>query len=601
MTDAAANSVVVQRAAYRRYNATTNISYIMSQMTDVALRLVRRGLPANFFQSVTVLSEDQAVREQRRLEENLRTEFQRPNPALSVNPSYVIDHSISEPQDPWTHIATREGKMFDLIGKYPHIFADLENERAMFVLPKRHKATFEVSIRLESQQAGWDMLSYLKHAYLFDSLFYVNGEPMAAVIPNVMVAALARQYDLNPMTNPEHRAAFAAILDRHSRTFIGDVVDPSKKRSYYVFKFMQNILVKMSTPTAEYTRKGQEAKLAEVRFTIEMEASLPTNFAVECMEPDDAVGEVLDQMAGRDHPVIRINAFRIPPIMEFEGRKLLFHKGFVTDAPNTSGFTRRTLEDRERAIGPVASAAFADGLAAPLEILRLTDGDTFSRGSYSVDGGPAVASQRILSGAGGWVLRMPLELDGRGAPFTLSALVASDTPELSVGFKVEGYPGARVRINDPRNPHRIDLDFAAPKADPWLYVALPDGGAGSTVDIMELSIRRLLKVVHSTSRDDAIDLSGVMPEPISAAAAYTLARGGDPSSYLTVYVAHSGISHERVPASDVSMDWSTMIMTIRNPLFNSTHYVSIYADMPAFKAALVALDPARAADYRTVD
>jgi hypothetical protein len=98
-----------------------------------------------------------------------------------------------------------------------------------------------------------------------------------------------------------------------------------------------------------------------------------------------------------------------------------------------------------------------------------------------------------------------------------------------------------------------------------------------------------------------LDLSDVMPEVIKSVLTYMLANNIDPDSYFYVHVAPHDISHEAVAQVDLSMDWNTMILTITNPLFNSTHYVSIYADMTRFKAILVAIDPSRAANYRTVD
>jgi len=593
---------------YRRYNATTNISYILSQMTDVAVRLVRQRFPRDFFQSVTVLSEDQAVREQRRLEENLRTEFQRPNPALSVNPSYVLDNSLVEPNDPWMHMATRQGKMFELVGKYPHVFSDMENERALFTLPKRHKATFEVAIRVESQQQGWDVLSFLKHGYLFDSYFYITGESMAAVIPNITVLALASSYGLNPLIEPD-RTQFTALMDEHTRTFVSDVVDPAKKKSYYMFRFVQNILTRMSMPSADYSRRGQEARLAEIRFGIEMEASLPTNYAVECKDSKDSTGELLDGMEKNFYPTIRINAFRIPPLLEMDGKKLVFHKGFITDAPNTSGFTERSLDDTEVALGEVADLEFTGDppveLAGPLEVMRSTPGDEFSRNEWlPLDAGSGdvpVITQRVRSVDGAWVLRMKLDLKAIAEPYTLSAVASTSEPEVSIGFKVEGYAGARLRLNDPDIMHHMEVDFSAPSKDPWLYIALPDDSRGADIDIASLSVKRLLRIVHSTSRDDILYLSEVMAHPVKVAVAYSLEHGEDPGSYLMVHVVHHSLAHEPVPQEDLSMDWETMALTIRNPLFNSTHYVSIYANMIRFKAIHVAINPEKAADYRTAD
>jgi hypothetical protein len=321
----------------RLVTVQTGISSVVGQATSAMSNYIINSFPLNFFKTYLVLTEDEAIREYRRLAEKRDlNEFKRRNPVLSILPDYSIENTVHEPHEDWKHVLKFGHTAKNLINHYPTFFVDVQNDKYGFVLPKRHRVNMEINIRVESRMVMWDVLSYLKHLHIFENYFYLNKIPMSCVIPNQIVYALAYEYGLD-LHQRNDRNEFLSILRSNSYNSIDEIVDPAKNNSFYILRFYPNFLVRMNAPSAEAIKRNQSNFNGEVKFSLETEFSCPTNFITEFTPVRDEFGHVIDLNEFDESSYTRRYTIpNVPPIIELDnGRKIIFFKGFITDATGT--------------------------------------------------------------------------------------------------------------------------------------------------------------------------------------------------------------------------------------------------------------------------
>jgi len=576
------------------FTATGNVSYALSQAAKVLVDFFVRKFPKGYFRDYSVGTESFSVREQRRLEEAKGGEFVRPTPCLSIRPVYTLEETIPENpiENRWKHVAMNHGPVHDLQGNYQHIFFDTEEERYVFTLPKFHRFNFDVSVRTDGEMAMWDAMAWLKHGLIFNEFFYLNRYPMAVVIPNVIVWALAGEYGLN-MEDPADRADFLGVLRKGSHQRINEVVDPAKARPYYVFGYTANLMVKFeSLPTGEVQEQEQSRSRGEIGFSGQMQFHTPTNFAVETRGFDPSYGEVIDDLAREQlTPSISIERLVTPPPFQLEdGRRMVFFKGFVTEAPATTDESVPVLGP-EKNPWPIRGGAFVDNgpglvLAEGWNAGIGAAGTSFSEETSFVDV-EGESTQLCDSSDGEFEVQSnDFSFTKRNRRHRIRIRAACDVNRARFDVVTGNYESeqvtSRIEFSWPSRYQTFELTVPAPAGTCSLTIR-PSGPGPCRLWLAEVSVVDMLGTVLSTLTEDLVHLSGHLGPDLEEVIDRNIEDGTDNDAFFAVRVIQKGSDY--LDQSRLSMDWEKRVLTVQNPLFNTTHYVAMYADLELFKAA----------------
>ena len=560
--------------------ASPNVSFVLSQASDVLWRHISPKFASGFFKSRVFLTEDFAARRARDLAEGRNKtaaqEIIRPNPAISFRPTYSVDPTDTvEPHDNWMHIAKREGLIRELRGVYPHIYSDIENDRWVFALPKRKKMTIDVKIRVDSELMAWDTLDVLKNMFITGEPFYLNDIPMQAVVPWRIIRVLALEcgYDL---TDATARSEFTTVLRRGSYSRFSRVVDPAKGQDFYTFYFEPNFLMKFSTPTMDGVEKsGKSTKHSIVGFTAELEFSSPTNFAIEVGDdlPDEE-GNVYNETSRH----VEFSSYTIPPVLELEsGRKIIFFQGFMTDPPDTEDLTVPVYGPEK---GPGATVEpYVDSAPDGWSVV-LNTGSTAEEDAVTLH--DTVSTWAITDGGAGFTLVSDdVDFEGRRASHRVVIVASCNTHNhilvLSDGMRRV----AKLTFDQPNVFQTFTIDFEA-QGPMGSIVLEPDTPVdGAIVNVASASIKMVTGTVETTSTEDFVHLSGVLDPKVDAVIQYNLDQGIDNDAFFEILVLQGSVG--AVDDADLSMDWENRVLTVSNPRFNWTHYVGLYAYLDQFR------------------
>lgn len=578
------------------FTATGNISYVLSQTARVLSDFFIRKFPHGYFKDVVIGSESISVREQRHLEERQTTdkvsdEFIRKTPALSIKPIYTMEETISEnpTENKWKHIAMNHGHLNEMAGSYPHIFFDEKYDRYAFTLPKFHRLNFEVAIRTDGEMSMWDAMSWLKHGVIFNEFFYMNRHPMSAVIPNIIVYALAGEYDMD-LEDETDRASFLEVLRGSSRQAINEIVDPSKARPFYIFNYTSNLLLKFdSLPSGELQEQDQSKSRGEITFSGQVQFHTPTNFAVETRDFDPSYGEVIEDVLRESlTPSVAVTRLAISPKSELEdGKQLVFFKGFVTEAPASTDQSVPVYGD-EKNPWPIKGSTFIDNGPG----LVLVDGwnggigalnTVFAEETTFVDvEGESV--QLIESTDGVFEFQSnDINFDRRRRRHKVVIRAACDIERMEFDVIFGNYEAeqflSRFRFTWPSKYQTFELGIPIPN-DICSITIKPTVQQACKLWLAEVSVVPRFGTVLTTLTEDLVHLRGhlgLVENVIDS----NIAAGTDNDVFFGIRVIQKGADY--LDQSKLSMDWEEKILTVQNPFFNTTHYVALYADLKQFK------------------
>jgi len=575
------------------YLSTSNISSVLSQVTGEVRDHMLTMFPKNYFKDIIIRSEDQSVADSKNMEEGRGTEFMKRTPALSILPVYSLDPSYGEDpsHDPWMNLAKMEGRLNELHGHYPVVFSDLNEDNHIFTLAKKHKMTFDVSMRVNTELEMWDCMSLIKNSIDHDQLFYLKAN-LAVIIPNVIIYAIATQYDLN-LNNTEDREEFLEILQNKSYYKISHIIDPSKGDMFYTFNFPSNVLTKISLPSGSRNKKDFSTIGTEITLSVETQMSIPTNFVAEAAEISDEYGEVLEGIKDNENTLVRsFTAIVTPPPPQLEnGKSLVFYKGFVTDAPDLEE-KELTILSEELALNNLSSEVFINNTP---NITLLKDIDLMET-SIDVIYSPdilesGISVQKITVDDGKFKIRLTntdivkknreceLEITSmcnrRGEKLNLSFGKSSHTLEFTQPHQIQKFKFdclSAINVNDVilsfDNMYNTDFD-------------LEDKEELKEFWIIDISIKEKLGKTLSTSTEDILDLSGSFNEKVDNLINENIESSIDNNESLDLFVYQK--NGKTLDKNSVNMNWKDKVLTLDNPLFNTTHYLAMYAHLSDLK------------------
>jgi hypothetical protein len=569
--------------------STCNISYFIGQIVSANLQLVCSKFPTNFFKSI-IKDGNQSVEAANSLEENTDEEFLKKVPSLSIVTEYSLD-SVAEENphhNDWMHIFKRRGSLNDLRGIYPVVFSDVQSDKYIFTLPKKHSVKCEFSIRLESKMSMWDVLAVLKHSFPIDSLFYLENSPMVSVIPNSVIYALAGEYDKN-LSLTEENDDFLQILRSGSFFKIDEVIDPSKGNSFFTFNHFTNILNKISMPSGSVNKEGLSESEAVIKFTIESIFDAPTNFAVETETISDEYANVINtidanSVAANVNFTVRFNT---PDEELSTGEKLVFFKGFLTDAPSQKDLEKIQLGEN---ISPIDFSLFItdtdefDYVPIGFEFPEIQEGVLFSK-EETENGNCLTVS--INENSSFELFTNQLTDVKFNKPYNISLNLASSNDYQEISLTVYNINNKEEKqynfeITQNNNFSIAELNnIYLPKGCKFKLSATNNENEQIVISIKSFEIREEFGLVLSTEVEDFLYLETFLSDFLKYAASKNTELGQDNNELFKIKVFQTGKKY--LDSNQIEMDWSNYKLTLSNPLFNTTHYLAIYADLNKLK------------------
>jgi hypothetical protein len=102
--------------------------------------------------------------------------------------------------------------------------------------------------------------------------------------------------------------------------------------------------------------------------------------------------------------------------------------------------------------------------------------------------------------------------------------------------------------------------------------------------IKSIRILPLVGEVQSTTTSDIIYLESILSAEILRVLRQDLNMNRDPSEFFKLTFAQKNVRY--LKDEEVKVDWQKLIVTLRNPAFNKTHYINLYADKAHYNDVL---------------
>jgi hypothetical protein len=572
--------------AERLVIASAYVSNLVSQMTQALIDRIEGKFPQGYFKSLVVHTEDEAIREARRLQEGRnKSEFLRMNPALAVDPTYDLDLAVTEPDDPWMHISKTLGSLKWFEGRYPTVMRDFHNDIAVMALPKRHRVVAQVGMRVEGVMPMWDLVHYVKNSFIFDSLWYMKSVPLQSIIPDSIILTLARAYGLDPSISAD-RDALLKILRQTSKSKVEAIGVPSRGEDFYIFSFYPNVLTKFSNLSQEPTRKGQSNWSGEVRFTAEMDFVAPTNFALIAKDVQDDFGVVETTRGIGGNAISSFTVVNVQPVPVLpDGRQIVYFKRFLTDPPNT-------VDNDRPVLGPEKASGWTDGFSienvaqhvpSGWNILEWSSGLVTAEESVDKDNPDQNTWMLDLYPAGiTSIITDDQYTNARGKRFkiTIRAKTSTLNSEMYVSFgdKEE----RKLEFTQPNVWQEFGFDMYAPAPAMAMNLILKNlsDSEHAIITISYFSVKEMKGLVFSDSEWDNFYLMGLIDPKVDAVIQHNLDNNLSNDDFFGINVYRRG--GFQLPSTDIVADWENRVFSIRNHLYNYVHYLALYADLEEF-------------------
>lgn len=580
------------------FYVTSHLSEGISQATGILRDYVLSFWPSGYFRSIICNNADVSVQQDYEATNVAMGKYIRKLPAFSIKTTMNMDGTVAENpvHDAWMDLYRRNGHLNDFTTSYHMLYRDHENDHFIGTLPKRYHLNFDLALRVESEPQMWDTLAYIKHSIAPEIFFYIN-DWLTAPFPNHVLRLLALQYGLD-MTVDTDRFALLELLQKHCAQRVDMVTNPQTGESVFTHTYGQNILVKFNQATGDVQRKNLSVTFADIKMTAIMQLVLCTNYGVTLSGNPAEYGELLPALEGTmdEPPSFHLTVNRYQPKEQLpDGRQLIFSKGFVSDQPEIYG-AREPIYDQPTFIAPLSDAtAYTELPDSTADFpLWVPQGLTLkTQGAVSAIYNDERAGWQILlhePDSAVIVLAESVFLGRRGKSYVVE--LAAQTNRAGVGIEIntveqrsayrlteQGYSqkiAAELYVRNKKN--RLVLKWKNAPYDPVVHT--------TPLDLTFRSIRvlPLLSVIQSTKTTDILYLGSILGEEMLAVWSYLLENKIDPATVFTFLISQKDKKH--LEPHEFTVDWEQRTITLLNPLFNYTHYLSLYADRQQYNDVL---------------
>jgi hypothetical protein len=174
--------------------------------------------------------------------------------------------------------------------------------------------------------------------------------------------------------------------------------------------------------------------------------------------------------------------------------------------------------------------------------------------------------------------------NSQSIPFMVKLRAMCDTANATVEASF-GADSRTLEFTQPLVFQDFEMEIRSP-AEAMAMTLSAEGVVG--LNIASLSVRRMDGLVYSDPDYDYLYLARLIDPKILTVVDANTADGTPNDEFFTVRVYRRG--GVLLPDSDVSFDWVNRVLSVRNSLYNYTHYVAIYADTLEFGRKLGCYD-----------
>ena len=578
------------------YFVSSHYSENISQITGIVRDYVISFFPRGFFRSVICNNEDVAVEDDYQATNRNIGKYTRKLPALAIKATYTQEPTIQENpvHDPWMDIYRRNGLLKEFYRHYHIIYKDHESEHFIGALPKRHQVTLDFSLRLESEPQLWDVMGYLRHSIHPEYWFYIK-EFMQATIPNHIVYFIAKEYGYD-MTLEDDREKLLKQLQKFSTNHITEILNRQTGERLYTHNFFQNILIKFNQPSADVNRKNFSVAYGDLKFSAVAQLMYYTNWAVNCQADKQTFGKLVDEIDGikDDAPRFTYTIRKYLPVEQLaDGKQLIFSKGFVCDAPNTLGSIRPQLDKPIYVLNGKKEVQYYMLPNSDLSVPKTSGLDIKFRGKLKseydclMDGwkinlsSPDAAINLLLNDVflgqrgSAFIVEIVAQCNHAGTVFAVNTVEQKATFQ----FDAEDYlQKFQIKLFVKNKSNRLVIKWANTNTNAEHRVE------DLSIVIQSITIYPLIAEIQSTTTSDIIYLQSILPKDTLRVLRRDLELNRDPSEFFKFTFAQKNVRY--LKDEEVKVNWKDLIITLRNPAFNKTHYINLYADKAHYNEVL---------------
>lgn len=593
------------------YYVSSHLSEGISQVTGIVKDYVLSFFPSGFFRSIVSNNQDVSVQDDYQTTNVSIGKYTRKLPAFSVKSTLSTDATVAENpiHDVWMDLYRANGQLSDFRTSYNMIYKDHENDHYIGALPKRYQVAFDFSIRAESEPQMWDILGFLKHSIQTEIFFYIT-EFMQAVIPNRVIQLLALQYNLDLELEAD-REQFLKQLRKYSTNQIDEIYNPQTGERVYTHNFYQRILVRFSPASGDPNRRNMSTTYADIKFQGVAQLMLYTNYGVNMVGDITEYGEVVERMEGISDqpPSFHFSVRKFLPIEQLEdGKQLIFFKGFVSDAPETLGaITPRydaptfsaDCENQEQYLSLPENPDFL----YPNKIELKTKGDVQSTYNETLAGWQVLLessdaaciaiAEKVFLGTRGrvYVVEIVAECNKDGKTFEVNTVEQRGTFRFTSANNPQKF---NIKLHVKNKNNRIVIRWNNEPTDAY------DNSKVTRITFKSIRVLPLIAEVQSTSNTDILYLDSILDVDTVAVLRKDMESGVNLDDFFKFEVSQK--NRRYLDENEFKVDWKTMTMTLLNPLFNYTHYLSLYADKEHYNDVLFKqlykVDDRKISDYK---
>jgi hypothetical protein len=311
-----------------KYNI--NVTSALYSSVFACVKVYLEGLfPPEFFRTFFAGNSNYSVSAAKNEDDDKIQEF----PALAIKMNYEpLDASFAG--DAFMH-----GNLHVLRGcwfkpdMYQRIAWDRNKGIYITTFTTRAKNSFEVNIRLASENQALNVTGYLQSRLGRDKPLFLNNQIIEVPLPTSLIASIAAAKGIN-LNNPAEKVQFNDDLTQISDGRITYKLHKSSGKTLYFYKYIANLLIKATGyNTTEKEVLDKAVMYSDIKFSIEVEYPTHTSFIAESYQnlpqPIPTNGTILDST---EVGAIFYSTFNTPVSVQLDtGEKCIFSVEIITE------------------------------------------------------------------------------------------------------------------------------------------------------------------------------------------------------------------------------------------------------------------------------
>ncbi|MFA7143365.1 MAG: hypothetical protein WC175_05270 [Candidatus Dojkabacteria bacterium] len=241
------------------YQPITTISGMIGSVTSSILNILEQNFPKGFFNHIYVDTRLASVEQRNRKKRIVGYKL----PALALRPNFLLEETLIDA----TEIIPFSEVLLD----------DRENNVYIESIIERVKFSIEIKMKLESRLKTWDVMGWLKRAFMYKAPAVIENVYLDSIIPSNLAKDLLKAKGLDQTISDIDKLIF--YMNSHSSEYSEFFrrYNVSIGKNTLIYRHPRNIMYTINDlPQADFSKKG----MAETENFISLEMSVETWFPV---------------------------------------------------------------------------------------------------------------------------------------------------------------------------------------------------------------------------------------------------------------------------------------------------------------------------------